>query len=99
MSDYIKPEDVDKLYKDKKSFNDLCRENKDILDRGAFVGIFLCLLLVVYMVSNIMVREQVKWVSEVCPCYYWGGNAFSLEYQEKTTNSSLMGVSYGGPTG
>lgn len=87
MSDYIPPTNESNL-------NRLCRENKDIMDRGAMVGIFLCLLLIVYCVSNIMVHEQVKWVQEVCPCYTWGGNAFQLDYQANTT-----GVLYGGPTG
>lgn len=73
--------------------NRFCRENKDLLNVGSRMGIYLALMLLVFLYSKVAVMQQVQWAEDHCECQNWGGDVFTLKTQQKV-NSNISGIPY-----
>lgn len=82
--------------------NAFCRENRDMLNVGSRIGIYLALMLLVFLYSKVAVMQQVQWAQDNCECQDWGGDVFTLTTQQKVSNISglplIAGVNVVGTT-
>ena len=73
--------------------NKFCRENKDLLNVGSRIGIYLALMMLVFLYTKTAVMQQVQWAEDHCECQEWGGDVFTLQTQQKI-DSNISGLPY-----
>jgi len=82
---------------EESKLNRFCRENKDLLNVGSRIGIYLGIMLILVVATKYAVMQQVEWAESNCPCMNWGGDIFTLTQTPKETGNTIW--SYGGYDG
>lgn len=77
--------------------NKFCRENKDVLNVGSRIGIYVALMIIIFLATKIAVMQQVTWAEERCSCMDWGGDVVTLKTQDKVTNITSSSFGFMNP--
>jgi hypothetical protein len=65
------------------AINRFCRENKDLLNVGSRAGIYVAMMIIIFLMAKIATMQQVEWAESHCSCMEWGGDVITLKNQPK----------------